>query len=273
MTATGRAEVVSRRRVLAFLVLAFAWSWGFWVPDVLQAQGVVSNVPDLPGLGPFGPSLAGVVLVAYADGFRGVRRLLARAVQVDYPARWLGLSLVLPPAVVLASLGVGYATGATFEFPWAGQPLVLAIAFVYILLLGGPVQEEFGWRGYLLDPVQARLGALGGGLAVGLVWATWHLPLFFMPTQTIYYEKPILGFLVGITLFSILMTWVYNNTNASLLPALLLHTAFNWSQGMFPILTDDTASLTMLVLFGLVALVVAYAGTHDIGTHPTGGDV
>jgi membrane protease YdiL (CAAX protease family) len=141
------------------------------------------------------------------------------------------VALVLPPAIVGTALAVAVATGTTPTFPWADQPIVLFIAFVWIFVLGGPIQEEFGWRGYLLDPLQERLTALGGGLAVGLVWAVWHLPLFYIPSETIYYQNLFLGFAVSITLLSVLMTWVYNSTNGSLLPALLMHTSWNWAHG------------------------------------------
>jgi hypothetical protein len=134
------------------------------------------------------------------------------------------------------------------------------------LLLGGPVQEEFGWRGYLLDPLQERLTPLGGGLAVGVVWAVWHLPLFYLPSATIYYENPFLGFVVSITLLSVLMTWVYNRTNGSLLPALLMHTSWNWAHGMFPVLDSDPASLAMVgFLVAATVVVVVYLGSKRLG--------
>jgi len=170
-------------------------------------------------------------------------------------------ALFLSPAIVFVALGVAIATDASLSFPWAGNPLVLPVAFGFVFLLGGPVQEEFGWRGYLLDPLQKRLSALGGGVAVGLVWALWHVPLFFIPSETIYFENPFLGFAVSITLLSVLMTWVYNNTKASLLPALLFHTSFNWSQGMFPILDSDPASPTLVALLAITTFaVVVYWG-------------
>jgi hypothetical protein len=260
--------------ILTFLVLTFAWSWGFWGPSVLLEMGVVEGVPVLPNLGAFGPTVAAFLLVAYANGFAGVRRLAGRAIQIDYPRRWLLVALLLPPAIVGGGLAVGVATGTTPTFPWAGQPIVLLIAFAWILVLGGPVQEEFGWRGYLLDPLQERLTPLGGGLAVGLVWAVWHLPLFYIPSETIYYDSPFLGFAVSITLLSVLMTWVYNSTNGSLLPALLMHTSWNWAQGMFPILESDPASLAMVGLLAAVTIVVVvYSGPkrlgHARGVRPT----
>ncbi len=252
--------------IAAFLVLTFAWSWGFWGSRILLELGLIEGAPVLPNLGAFGPTVAAFILVAYASGLGGVRRLLGRAIQLDYSNRWLLVALLLPPAIVGGALVVAVATGTTPTFPWAGQPIVLLIAFVWILLLGGPIQEEFGWRGYLLDPLQERLTPLGGGVAVGLIWAVWHLPLFYIPSATIYYQNPFLGFVVSITLLSVLMTWVYNSTNGSLLPVLLMHTSWNWAQGMFPILESDPASLTMVGLL-VVATVVAvmYSGSRRLG--------
>lgn len=181
-----------------------------------------------------------------------MRRLAGRAVQLDYPTRWILVALVLPPAIVGTALAVAVATGTTPTFPWADQPIVLFIAF--------------GWRGYLLDPLQERLTALGGGLAVGLVWAVWHLPLFYIPSETIYYQNLFLGFAVSITLLSVLMTWVYNSTNGSLLPALLMHTSWNWAQGMFPILDSHPASLAMVgLLVAATIVVVVYSGPKRLG--------
>jgi membrane protease YdiL (CAAX protease family) len=259
-------KAVGIRGIVAFLALTFAWSWGIWGPKVLLEQGLVEGGPVLPNLGAFGPTVAAFILVAYANGVGGVRRLAGRAIQLDYPKRWILVALLLPPTIVGGALAVAMATGTTPTFPWAGQPIILVIAFVWIFLLGGPIQEEFGWRGYLLDPLQERLTPLGGALAVGFVWAVWHLPLFYIPSETIYYANPFLGFAVSITLLSVLMTWVYNSTNRSLLPALLMHTSWNWAQGMFPVLDSDPASLAMVgLLVAATIVVVVYSGRKRLG--------
>lgn len=254
----SQADAVSWQSVAAFLGLTFAWSWGFWVPEALAANGVLAAAPDLPALGAFGPTVAAFVLVTYVDGLAGARRLAGRAIRLNYPARWLLVALLLTPALVAVGLLVAVATGTTPSFPWADSPVVLPIAFAFIFFLGGPVQEEFGWRGVFLDALQARFGALTSGVAVGLVWAGWHVPLFFIPSETIYYNSSFLGFAVSITLLSVLMTWVYNNTNRSLLPALLFHTSFNWSQVMFPVLESDQGSLAFVVALALVTVGVVW---------------
>ncbi|WP_411968434.1 lysostaphin resistance A-like protein [Haloferax sp. YSSS75] len=262
---SSRTPPVGWRAVAAFLAVTFGWSWGFWVPQALVAEGYLDSVPALPELGAFGPTVAAFVLVVYAGGVQGARQLAGRAVQLDYPRRWVGVALLLAPILVLASLAVAVVTGTTPSFPWSGNLLVLPIAFAFILVLGGPIQEEFGWRGYLLDALQSRFGAVTSGVLVGIVWAVWHLPLFYIPSETIYYRNPFLGFAVSITLFSVLMTWVYNNTNRSLLPALLFHASFNWSQAMFPILDSDPASLAFVALLAVsTAAVVAYWGSDTL---------
>ncbi|KAB1196451.1 MULTISPECIES: CPBP family intramembrane glutamic endopeptidase [Haloferax] len=253
----SRSRSTTWRAVAVFLLLTFGWSWVFWVPRALVSEGYIESFPLLPELGAFGPTIAAFVLVVYADGLQGAKRLAGRALQLDYPKRWVGVALLFAPVVVFASLAVAVATDTTPSFPWAGNLLVLPIAFVFILLLGGPIQEEFGWRGYLLDALQERFGAVVSGVIIGLTWAIWHVPLFYIPSETIYYQNPFLGFAVSITLFSVLLTWVYNNTNRSLLPALLFHASFNWSQAMFPILDSDPASLTFVALLAVSTIAVA----------------
>ncbi|WP_255194978.1 type II CAAX endopeptidase family protein [Halorarius litoreus] len=267
---TTRADhLAGWRGIAVFLALTFGFSWAVWLPAALEAQGVVGSAPTLPNVGAFGPTVAAFVLAAYAGGVGGAVRLAKRAVTLDYPKRWLLVAVGLPLVVVGSGLAVAVATDTRPSFPWAGNPGLLPLAYVFVFLLGGPVQEEFGWRGYLLDALQDRGGATVAGVVVGLVWALWHVPLFFIPSETIYYESSFVGFAVSITLLSVLMTWVYNNTGGSLLPMLLMHATWNWAQGMFPVLESDPGSLAfVLVQAALVVVVVAYWGPSRLRRTP-----
>src|SRR5437016_12048571 len=44
-------------------------------------------------------------------------------------------------------------------------------------LLGGPIGEEAGWRGYALPRLQRHLNPTMSSLILGFLWANWHLPL------------------------------------------------------------------------------------------------
>ena len=54
----------------------------------------------------------------------------------------------------------------------------------YSTLLGGPLFEEPGWRGFALPRMEARFGPLRGSVLLALLWAGWHLPLFWYPGWT-----------------------------------------------------------------------------------------
>jgi membrane protease YdiL (CAAX protease family) len=51
------------------------------------------------------------------------------------------------------------------------------LSAVWPNILGGPLEEEFGWRGYLLPRLSARIGNTWATLSVGAIWASWHLPM------------------------------------------------------------------------------------------------
>src|SRR5207244_4355031 len=117
-------------------------------------------------------------------GWGSVRALLGRATRWRVPVRWyalvlLGYGLVCLSAVGLTSLAGGFSPdlGKLQHLP-DGAPLsFLPVMFLLILVVGGPLGEEFGWRGYALPRLQAGHGALAASLLLGILWAGWHLPL------------------------------------------------------------------------------------------------
>ena len=46
------------------------------------------------------------------------------------------------------------------------------------MVIGGGV-EEFGWRGVLVYQLR-KTNPVFISLGVGLIWALWHIPLFFL---------------------------------------------------------------------------------------------
>lgn len=47
-------------------------------------------------------------------------------------------------------------------------------------MLAGPIPEELGWHGYALAGLQVRFSALWASLVLGVIWALWHVPLYFI---------------------------------------------------------------------------------------------
>jgi len=251
-----------RNNVWVFMLVAFAFSWLFWIPDALIAQGVWNGPEGLKNFlagpfnpGPWGPLISAVVVTFFYQGGEGVKKLLQRGLMIGM-GKWGWIILITFPVLIGGSLVLSMLFGSPLpEFAALAQPIVLPIAFVYIFFLGGPLQEEFGWRGYAFEHLRQKYDALGAAIIAGLMWGLWHLPLFFVPRAEDYYNNPVWGLLLTTILAGIILAWFYSNTNGSVFAAMLGHTMFNWSNWVFPALKSDSAAL---ILFGLYLIAVVY---------------
>lgn len=248
------------KRSITFLLITFGFSWLFWVPAALVAQGILVVSPALDTFllennpAAWGPLVGAVLTTLSIEGWPGVKDLLKRGLKLKFGWKWYLVIFLLFPLLIGGSLFISILLGDPApEMPALARPYELPIVFVFILLLGGPLQEEFGWRGFLQDKLQEKRSALTSAILTGLVWGLWHLPLFFMPRQEFYYNRPVWGLLLSTTLVAILFAWVYNNTGRSIFAMLIFHTTFNFSHYIFPALGSDIASLT---LFGLLFVTI-----------------
>jgi uncharacterized protein len=278
LSSKGDNNIMSGKgNVWIFVFAAFGFSWLFWVPDALIAQDIwqaPEGVKDFLA-GPFNPGAWGPLFAALAvtfmyQGRTGVKNLLKRGLLARLGKWWLVI-LLLFPVLIGGSLFLAIALGDPIpEFLAFENPLVLPIALIFIFFLGGPLQEEFGWRGYAFEHLRGRYNALIASIIAGLMWGIWHLPLFFVPRAEFYYNRPVWGLLLTTTLVGIILAWFYANTRGSIFAAMLGHAMFNWSNYVFPALGSDLAGM---ILFGLYFAVVAFVvWRHGIRTFTRTGE-
>lgn len=251
------------RFLLLFFAVAYGWTWAFWVPVALEVNGLV-KLPDtfawiVAGGQPaaWGPLIAAVLVAILSDGLTGLRNLIASMTKGRFSVLWYLVAILFLPTVVGTAQLIAWLAGEHIPAsPAFTQPASIPIAFVWIFFLAGPLQEEAGWRGTSTRLFQNELGALGASLITGLFWGLWHLPLFFMQREEVYYNQPIWGLLISTTLLSVLHTWIYNSTGRSLFAAMLMHASWNWSNYLFTGLQTDTGGLVFLLLLTFVAILV-----------------
>jgi uncharacterized protein len=213
-------SVVRRYPLIVFFVLAYVFSWWPWP---LYAFGL-SPSPIIA----FGPFLAAILVLALTTGKGGVVTLLRRMVRWRVRPVWYAVALLLPVAISggAALLNV-VVLGASAPSPaelgaWSG---LVPTFFLLLLVPGiGGAWEEPGWRGYALPKLQGGHSALLASLILGVVWAFWHLPL--MVIGQIHLSDP-----VFIVAWTVVLTWVFNNTNGSVLIAMLMHNIHNVISG------------------------------------------
>lgn len=259
-----RNEFESRNLRLYFLI-AFAFSWLFWIPKALASQGLLAPSiltsfllsPYNPAA--FGPLVAAFSLTYFREGKDGVIRMLKRGFDPRIGKVWYIPIFLLMPAIAGGSLLLSILTeGNVPELLWLSNPLLIVVYFVYIFFLGGPLEEEFGWRGYALDRLQTRFNALVSSVMLGLMWGVWHLPLYFMPGAGPQYQLSMIwALIIVLILQSILFTWLYNNTGGSIFATLIFHTMLNLSTFViFPIFETELGGLYDLILIIISVIVV-----------------
>jgi uncharacterized protein len=218
------------RAVTAFFVLTFAWTWAMWGAIAWLNLGANTIGTGLMLLSGFGPSIAAIVIVRLTDGPDGLRLWLRRCFKWRLAWGWYGLAFFGPPLIMLAALALNAALGGSvLPSPAQGNVWLSALVFGQILVLGGPLGEEFGWRGYALPALERKWGWRPASLIVGAFWALWHLPLFYMP-GTAQANLPLTLFMASTVALSVLFARLSTNTAFSVLPAVVLHWSINaWS--------------------------------------------
>ena len=225
-----------RAPLLGYFVLAFAWSWAFWLLSPLAKPQSPWLATLLMFAGSFGPSAAAVFVVWRTRGRAGLYAWFWRCMHWPVGWGWLALAFLMPLVVVLSAAGLHLALGGSMApSPAIGQVPLAVMNLFAVLLVGGPLGEEFGWRGYALPNLQTRLGWRKASLLLGLVWGVWHLPLFYI-SDTVQAQMTLAFFLLSTVAMSVLFAWLARRTGDSVIAALVLHTAVNYWPAIVPVL-------------------------------------
>jgi uncharacterized protein len=231
------AGIVTKRaqptQLALYFTLTFGLAWVLWgVAAFLTSRVNVSAGRPLLFLpGTFAPAIVALWMSYRLSSSGQHRQLLAGLFQWQVAARWYAFAAAyMVVAKITAAAVFRFSEG---EWPAFGStPLYLlfvATAF------SAPVQagEEIGWRGYALPRLGEAIGFRAASVILGVIWAVWHLPLFLI-AGTDSTGQPFVVFILAVTGISVAMTWLYLNTNRSLVPVMLMHAAVNNTTGVVP---------------------------------------
>lgn len=256
--------------ILAFFVLAFMWSWACWLlSPLLKAQSAIAATV-LFVVGGFGPSLAAVAVVAHHGGRSGLLRWMKRCLQWRVGWRWIALAFFFPVGFMGLAAAIHVALGGDLpDSPASGHAGLATLSFLLVFLIGGPLGEEFGWRGFAQPALQARWGWRSASLVLGVLWALWHLPLF-CSVGTAQSHLPMGWYALSAIASAVVFAWPYNRSSGSVLPVLVLHTAVNAWSSVVPVMVQADGSnlrafqlvVGILVVTALVMLVRADPMPH-----------
>ena len=277
----NEAKGSETRNLLLYFIIAFSWTWLLWLPSVIisvtDTQSLMYWMYDVemsPGLGliaiggiisTFGPLVAAFAVTGLTEGREGVRKFWRRFWDVRLPGVWLLVSFLLPILLIAVPRFIVVPLGYPLYLGWATQPVLILGWLVNNFTRSGGMSEEFGWRGYALPKLQARWNALVSSIVLGVIWAMWYLPLWFLAGSS-QQGTSFWLFLANLVLTSILYTWLFNNARGSILVAVIFHAIGNTVAQMFP---GSTSNLFYWIVLGLIVmLVVAFYGPSRLIREP-----
>jgi membrane protease YdiL (CAAX protease family) len=226
-----------RRQLILFFVLAYAIAWVFYGSLALSRAGLGwlplnLSVPVMTVLGSFAPSLAALLTLRVTGrSWPAPAPLGIRPVWVGFviaPILIAGTFAAIPAAILT--------TGPLSSLHWSA--LLSGSVYTISTLIGGPLGEEPGWRGFALPRLQQLFGPWKASLLLGSLWAAWHLPLFLCQAWS---STSFPTYLLIVTGLSFSMTFLFNLSGASVVTAVAAHAFFNTaSRWLGGLLADAT---------------------------------
>ncbi len=144
---------------------------------------------------------------------------------------------------------------------WFGFPLIFILGQIWVV-----IGEEYGWRGFALPILQEKLGTINGSILLGIMWALWHLPMFFIPgspqfSNDILYDLS--EYVLLLVFWTIIMAALYNLSGRGLILCFLFHAFANISAFSIRIPGKDNIMIFLYIPVVIIAIIMLTNYSHN----------
>jgi len=211
-------------------------------PQMIIPSGIVALLP-------------GWLISCAFSRISGVRQVFGTLLRPRGHWVWYAIALLTFPVIQLAGAGItvligGEVTWGISEMTASGATVFVALTFFQGLLATGGINEETGWRGFVLPRLQTKFPVLAAVIIVWFFWALWHIPYDIGTGASL--ESVLINRIFHNFMWAVLFAWVYNRTKGSVLAPVLFHPAMNTFSDSLP------HSHAATVMFALLTLAVIY---------------
>jgi len=263
------AELVETRSILkrhpfsAYVFLAYALTWVSLAPLVLSSMGIIEVSINWHFIGALGPTIAAIVVIYMLSGRDGIKQLGRRCMQWN---KWTAISILIPIFLFTFALIADYLSSGTWydlnAYVVENQLTTASAVFFWILpIVAYGIFEEIGWRGFALPKLQAKYSAIAASTFLWIIHFLWHIPMFFY--RFTFDLGMIIGFSIGMFVGTIVLTFILNSSNGSILATIAWHFTFNLVSVMS--VYTMQAYMSMGIMLIALILVIRY-GRRELST-------
>lgn len=233
-----------------YLIYTFSFSWLFWGIAILLTQTQIAPfgnplmlIPYM--LGGLSPAICEIYIMKKFSSKEEYRTFIKSIINPRHNMVWY--ILIILSAFIFCFLPTLFG-GAKMV-----QPIYMAFIEFPFMIIGGGL-EEIGWRGFLQPALQRKMPAFKSTLIVSIIWAVWHLPLWFI-VGTNQTSINFISFLITAMALSFVLASLYNATQSIFL-CIVMHAFIN---GFWDVFRPNDYILPSLpaLLFCVILFVVA----------------
>lgn len=238
------------KRLKKYLLITFLITWICWWLEALLVKVTPLRQSDvfpmmLFVLGGFGPTIAGLICMKNGFSWKNLKEVLFP----NTKRNWLIISIVI---IVETTVFLIPSNGLIDAIP--RSPIAIVVAMVVFLqaglIFGG--NEEIGWRVTMLPILEEKFAPPLATLFVGVVWVSWHLPLWFIEGDS-HQGMPFLGFAALGLALSYWLSMVYDLTGGVLF-CMILH---GWTNTLLGLVDIKKGPLYYILMFAITGLAMA----------------
>lgn len=261
-----------KHEIIVYLIMTFLFTWIFWIIAFTSTSLSLNGLFRI--VGSFIPSIMSIIFAGYYYGVNGIKKLLKKLtiwrinlLFYAFVFLYTAMSIYIP-SFICSIIGVNYKIHinnniSSFQLT---SPLTILICFFAVMIFGGPVGEELGWRGFVLPKLQKKLNPLISSIILGTIWASWHIPMFYFRVPG--YDISFISYLLETIWLTILFTWLYNSTKGSLLIVILYHSFDNFVMAIC--FNDFMKNFNIYsVIFWIIRLIVLLCIAFDMLRKPS----
>ena len=243
-----------------FFVLAYIFTWIFWIPAIFLPENIS---PLLMLLGLMAPAIVSTVFIT-ASGSDALKQDFKNKIFGFYKVKWLNVlwAVIVFAIVIVCSIILSLPFGQSlsqFSFTESFSFTGVGIAGAFITITIASIIEEVGWKGYCEDSIGNYMNWFWESIIFGVLWSFWHFPLIFIQGtyQAGLMVNPlyVINFFVSGIPMGFVITWVYLESDRSILACMIFHFFVNFMQEKIA-LTPETKCLETIVITVLTVIII-----------------
>ncbi|MFW9866752.1 MAG: type II CAAX prenyl endopeptidase Rce1 family protein [Candidatus Thorarchaeota archaeon] len=256
--------MIKKNPLTSYFIIAWITTWVLVLPLILTRFGLLSVNPNWHFLGALGPTIAAVMVVYVSEKKAGIKRLKKIVFKWKVGVFWILFSALIMPLLLLLTIGLNFIfignvinLKAYFIDNGVTNPVSIFL-WIWVGAISYGLFEEIGWRGYALPKLQEKYNPLIATLILTIGWAFWHFPMFFYRLSIQFF----FGWLFGLFLGAIVLTFLFNSSGNSAFVPILFHITNNivW---LFNI---DAVQIYVTIMLIILVVIIFILGRTQLST-------